>query len=52
METSEFDVDQIANNPNPFHHSLHQFFNGWCQNINPYDQRLPLGKYFNLDRCG
>ncbi|KIM45265.1 glycoside hydrolase family 23 protein [Hebeloma cylindrosporum] len=31
---------------------LHQFFNGWCQNINSYDQRLRLGKYFNLDRCG
>jgi hypothetical protein len=31
---------------------LHQFFNGWCQNINPYDQTRPLGKYFNLNICG
>jgi len=30
---------------------LHQFFNGWCQNINPYDTRLRLGHYFNLDVC-
>ncbi|KAF8200697.1 glycoside hydrolase family 23 protein [Pholiota molesta] len=29
---------------------LHQFFNGWCQNINAYDHKL--GKYFNLDICG
>jgi len=28
---------------------LHQFFNGWCQNINPYDAKL--GKYFNLAVC-
>jgi hypothetical protein len=30
---------------------LHQFFNGWCQNINAYDAKMPLGKYFNLDQC-
>ncbi|KAF8973141.1 lysozyme-like domain-containing protein [Flammula alnicola] len=30
---------------------LHQFFNGWCQNINAYDNSPPLGKYFNLDQC-
>jgi len=30
---------------------LHQFFNGWCQNINSYDGDTRLGKYFNLDRC-
>ncbi|KAF9482125.1 glycoside hydrolase family 23 protein [Pholiota conissans] len=29
---------------------LHQFFNGWCQNIDAYSAKL--GKYFNLDRCG
>lgn len=28
---------------------LHQFLNGWCQNIDAYDKRL--GKYFNLDPC-
>ncbi|KAF9454021.1 glycoside hydrolase family 23 protein [Macrolepiota fuliginosa MF-IS2] len=28
---------------------LHQFLNGWCQNINAYDDQL--GKYFNLDVC-
>lgn len=28
---------------------LHQFLNGWCQNINAYNDRL--GKYFNLDVC-
>ncbi|XP_006460830.1 hypothetical protein AGABI2DRAFT_204083 [Agaricus bisporus var. bisporus H97] len=28
---------------------LHQFFNGWCQNIDAYDRKL--GKYFNLDTC-
>ncbi|KAF8904493.1 lysozyme-like domain-containing protein [Gymnopilus junonius] len=28
---------------------LHQFFNGWCQNINPYDANI--GKYFNLNKC-
>lgn len=31
--------------------SLHQFLNGWIQNINAYDQGLRLGKYFNLDVC-
>jgi len=28
---------------------LHQFLNGWCQNIDAYDVRL--GKFFNLDKC-
>lgn len=28
---------------------LHQFLNGWCQNINAYDQGL--GEYFNLNKC-
>ncbi|KDR75231.1 hypothetical protein GALMADRAFT_1332852 [Galerina marginata CBS 339.88] len=31
---------------------LHQFFNGWCQNVNPYSHNPPLGKYFNLAKCG
>ncbi|TFK44405.1 lysozyme-like domain-containing protein [Crucibulum laeve] len=30
---------------------LHQFLNGWLQNINAYDSSLRLGKYFNLDTC-
>jgi len=30
---------------------LHQFFNGWCQNIDAYDSDPRLGKYFNLDKC-
>jgi hypothetical protein len=30
---------------------LHQFFNGWLQNINAYDSSFRLGKYFNLDVC-
>ncbi|KAF8160827.1 glycoside hydrolase family 23 protein [Crassisporium funariophilum] len=30
---------------------LHQFFNGWCQNINSYDSGNRLGKYYNLDVC-
>jgi len=30
---------------------LHQFFNGWCQNFNVYDNSVRLGKYFNLDIC-
>lgn len=30
---------------------LHQFLNGWCQNINAYNDNFRLGKYFNLDRC-
>jgi hypothetical protein len=30
---------------------LHQFFNGWLQNINAYDNSFPLGKYFNLNVC-
>jgi hypothetical protein len=29
--------------------SLHQFLNGWMQNINAYEAHL--GKYFNLDSC-
>ena len=31
--------------------SLHQFFNGWCQNIDAYTHNPRLGKYFNLDQC-
>lgn len=31
---------------------LHQFLNGWCQNINAYNNNFRLGKFFNLDRCG
>lgn len=30
---------------------LHQFLNGWLQNINAYDSNPRLGKYFNLDAC-
>ncbi|KAG5648621.1 hypothetical protein DXG03_003232 [Asterophora parasitica] len=30
---------------------LHQFLNGWMQNINAYDSSLRLGKFFNLDVC-
>ncbi|KIY44445.1 glycoside hydrolase family 23 protein [Fistulina hepatica ATCC 64428] len=30
---------------------LHQFLNGWCQNVNSYTNRPKLGKYFNLDKC-
>ncbi|KAG1775381.1 glycoside hydrolase family 23 protein [Suillus placidus] len=30
---------------------LHQFLNGWCQDINAYQHNPPLGKYFNLDVC-
>lgn len=30
---------------------LHQFVNGWLQNINAYDNNFRLGKYFNLDVC-
>ncbi|KAG2755257.1 glycoside hydrolase family 23 protein [Suillus brevipes Sb2] len=30
---------------------LHQFLNGWCQNINAYQHNPPLGKYFNLNVC-
>ncbi|KAF7361723.1 Membrane-bound lytic murein transglycosylase F [Mycena venus] len=33
----------------PFTSSLHQYFNGWLQNINAYYNHL--GKYFNLDVC-
>ena len=33
-------------------YSLHQFLNGWCQNINAYNNNFRLGRYFNLDRCG
>lgn len=29
---------------------LHQFLNGWCQNLNAYS--LNLGKYHNLNICG
>lgn len=33
--------------------SLHQYFNGWLQNINPYGHGSNdrLGYYFNLDVC-
>ncbi|EGO25378.1 glycoside hydrolase family 23 protein [Serpula lacrymans var. lacrymans S7.9] len=31
---------------------LHQFLNGWCQNINAYSNNPPLGEYFNLNVCG
>ncbi|KAG6920285.1 hypothetical protein DXG01_005054 [Tephrocybe rancida] len=30
---------------------LHQFFNGWLQNIDAYSDSFRLGKYFNLDVC-
>jgi len=30
---------------------IHQFLNGWCQNINAYSHNPPLGKYFNLNSC-
>ncbi|GLB37621.1 putative transglycosylase SLT domain [Lyophyllum shimeji] len=30
---------------------LHQFLNGWLQNINAYDNSFRLGKFFNLDVC-
>jgi soluble lytic murein transglycosylase-like protein len=30
---------------------LHQFFNGWLQNIDAYNMNFRLGKYFNLDVC-
>jgi hypothetical protein len=30
---------------------LHQFLNGWLQNINAYDSNHRLGKFFNLDVC-
>ncbi|KAG2146040.1 glycoside hydrolase family 23 protein [Suillus bovinus] len=30
---------------------LHQFLNGWCQNINAYEHNPPLGQYFNLNVC-
>lgn len=33
----------------PAIYSLHQYLNGWCQNIDPYTQ--VLGKYFNLNKC-
>lgn len=31
--------------------SLHQFLNGWMQNVNAYDSSSPLGVYFNLNVC-
>ncbi|KIJ67951.1 glycoside hydrolase family 23 protein [Hydnomerulius pinastri MD-312] len=31
---------------------LHQFLNGWIQNVNSYEHNPPLGKYFNLNVCG
>ncbi|KAH7929901.1 lysozyme-like protein [Leucogyrophana mollusca] len=31
---------------------LHQFLNGWVQNVNAYQHNPPLGKYFNLKSCG
>ncbi|KAG8213725.1 glycoside hydrolase family 23 protein [Butyriboletus roseoflavus] len=30
---------------------LHQFLNGWMQDINAYEHNPPLGKYFNLNNC-
>ncbi|KAL1674105.1 glycoside hydrolase family 23 protein [Schizophyllum commune] len=30
---------------------LHQFLNGWCQNIDAYTHQPPLGQYFNLNAC-
>ncbi|KLO04822.1 lysozyme-like protein [Schizopora paradoxa] len=30
---------------------IHQFLNGWCQNIDAYSHDPPLGKYFNLNDC-
>ncbi|KAF8070644.1 glycoside hydrolase family 23 protein [Lyophyllum atratum] len=30
---------------------LHQFLNGWLQNMNAYDSNFRLGKFFNLDVC-
>ncbi|KIL65975.1 glycoside hydrolase family 23 protein [Amanita muscaria Koide BX008] len=30
---------------------LHQFLNGWMQNIDARDTTPPLGKYFNLNVC-
>jgi hypothetical protein len=30
---------------------LHQLFNGWLQNINAYNVKPRMGKYFNLDVC-
>ncbi|KAH7888540.1 glycoside hydrolase family 23 protein [Phlebopus sp. FC_14] len=30
---------------------LHQFLNGWLQDINAYEHNPPLGKYFNLNVC-
>ncbi|ETW80578.1 glycoside hydrolase family 23 protein [Heterobasidion irregulare TC 32-1] len=30
---------------------LHQFVNGWLQNVDAYTMRPRLGKYFNLDQC-
>lgn len=30
---------------------IHQFLNGWCQNVDAYSHDPPLGKYFNLNDC-
>lgn len=30
---------------------IHQNVNGWMQNINPYESKPRIGKYFNLDKC-
>ncbi|THH21333.1 hypothetical protein EW146_g181 [Bondarzewia mesenterica] len=30
---------------------LHQFVNGWLQNVNAYTTQPRLGKFFNLDQC-
>jgi len=30
---------------------IHQYFNGWIQNVNAYNNNLRLGKFFNLDVC-
>jgi len=30
---------------------LHQFLNGWLQDVDAYEHDPPLGKYFNLNAC-
>lgn len=34
-----------------FMNSLQQLFNGWAQNVDPYNSHPRIGKYFNLDVC-
>lgn len=31
---------------------LQQYVNGWVLNLDPYNNKPRLGKYFNLDKCG